>query len=630
MKKLVSTSLLVLLLAASLFAQKAPMKYGKASREEVALKVYEPDSTVDAVVLCEYGVFRPDDLTFSYTIRYKIFSKEGLNALIMSIPVSTKSAVRGLVYNMVDGKVVESKMKKESMYQERVIGSYSRIRIAPPDAREGSVIDISYNITGLPSEWNFQKMIPVLWSELIIPKTDYYRFNQRFVGYEPLFEASSIRWVAKDMPAFLPEPYISSRNNYMTTMFIEVSEIHIPGNSNSTGYHEQFSTSWNQVSDYYYEHNRYGVVLRESAGYLNDAAEEVNGASANEKELVCNALDRIQADVKWDKQNRLFPTSPLREVYVKDKTGSSADMNFLFLKLLKKLDIECYPLLMSTRSEGYINPMFPTRIRFNYTASYVKIGDEFHVIDASDKFYGHELLRPACLNGAAFLVQREKGEWVDIVPDKMSRKMINCTLNIEEDGFVEGSMQVQYTSYAAASFRKSQEGYTTQDEYLQDFEQDNPGIFVMDYQVENLDKNQGSIREIIGVEIDGNTNVGGGLIHIDPVMIDRLEENPFKLESRSCPIDFAYGRNNLYILTLNIPEGYVAEQLPAPIRLVTSDNSGVFQMNVTQLGSSLQLMYMMTIKKPVFLQSEYDELRGFYKLIVNKEAEPIILKRANP
>ncbi len=606
------------------------MKYGKVSKEEVALKFYEPDSTVDAVVLCEYGIFRPNDLTFSYTVRYKIFSKEGLNALIMSIPVNTKSAVRGLVYNMVDGKVVESKMKKESIYQERVIGSYSRMRIAPPDAREGSVIDINYSMKGLPSEWNFQKTIPVLWSELIIPDSEYFTFTQRFIGYEPLHVVNHYRWVAKDMPAFLPEPFISSRNNYMTTMFIEISEIHIPGDSYNTGYHERFSTSWNQVSEYYYDHRYYGVILRESANYLNDAAEEVKSASANGKEMVCNALDRIQTDVKWDKRNRLFPTRSFREMYLKDKTGSSADMNFLFLKLLEKLDIECYPLLLSTRSEGYINPRFPTRTRFNYTASYVKIGDKFHVIDASDKYYGADLLKPACLNGAAFLVKLEKGEWVDIVTDKMSRKMINCTLNIDEDGFVEGSMQVQYADYAAASFRKNREDYTTQDEYLQEFEQDNPGIFVMDYQVEDLDKNLGSIREVFDVEIDGNTNVGGGLIHIDPVMIDRLEENPFKLESRSCPVDFAYGRNKMYVLIMNIPEGYVVEQLPTPIKLVTSDKSGVFQMNVTQIGSSLQLMYIMTINKPVFPQDEYDELRGFYSIIVNKEAEPIILKRANP
>ena len=501
------------------------MKYGKVSKEEVALKVYEPDSTVDAVVLCEYGEFRPDELKFHYAIRYKIFTKEGLDNLIMSIPVETKSAVRGMVFNMVDGKIVESKMKKESMYEERVIGSYSRMRIAPPDAREGSVIDISYSYRGLPSEWNFQKMIPVLWSELVIPWSEYYSFNKRVTGYEPLSEGSQYRWVAKDMPAFLPEPYISSGNNYMTTMFIEISEIHIPENSYNTGYHERFSTSWDEVSQYYYDHLGYGVVLRESAGFLNDAAEEVKSASATEKELVCNALDRIQADVKWNKRNRLFPTSPFREVYVKDKTGSSADMNFLFLKLLEKLDIDCYPMLLSTRSEGCINPMFPTLNRFNYTVSYVKIGDAFHVIDASDKYYGSELLKPTCLNGAAFLVTREKGEWVEIVPDKMSRKLINCSLSVAEDGFVQGKMQVQYADYAAASFRENQEDYTTQDEYLQDFEQDNPGIFVMDYEVENLDKNQGIVSEIFEVEIDGNTNVGAGLIHIDPVMMDRLEEN---------------------------------------------------------------------------------------------------------
>ncbi len=55
----------------------------------------EPDSTVDAAVLCEYGSFDPYKLSFSYMVRYKIFSKEGLNSLIMSIPVqSTNTSIR--------------------------------------------------------------------------------------------------------------------------------------------------------------------------------------------------------------------------------------------------------------------------------------------------------------------------------------------------------------------------------------------------------------------------------------------------------------------------------------------------------------------------------------------------------
>lgn len=602
------------------------MKFGKVSDDDVAMSLYEPDSTVDAIVLCEYGYFNPRDLRFHYMIRYKIFTKEGLNSLIMTLPVKYKSEVKGMVYNMVDGSVEESKMKNESIFQERLIGSYTRVRVAPPDAREGSVIDIRYAMDLLPREWNFQKTIPVLWSELVIPSNEYITFNKRFIGYEPLHINTHSRWVAKDMPSFLPEPFINSKNNYMTTMFMEIAKVHV----HDLNIFEDYSTTWNAVSEYYYDNRSYGDYLRASATYLNDAAKEIQAASEGDKALVFNALDKIQAEVKWTKVNDFYPDISLKEIYTREKTGTAADMNFLLLKLLQKLDIECYPLLMSTRSEGYINPMFPSRSRFNYTACYVKIDDEFHVIDASDKYYGPELLKPACLNGAGFIITTNGGKWVDIVPDKMSKRMVNCILRIEEDGFVEGTMKVQYGDYAAASFRKNREEFNTEEEYLEEFEQDHPGIFVMDYTVENLDKDRGSISETFEVEIDGSANVGGGMIHIDPVMIDRLEENPFKLEQRECPVDFAYGRNSMYVLSLNIPDGYVAEQLPAPIKLVNTDKSATFQCNVNQTGASLQLMYRMSINKPVFYQKEYEELRRFYSIIVNKESEPIILKKVSP
>ena len=191
-------------------------------------------------------------------------------------------------------------------------------------------------------------------------------------------------------------------------------------------------------------------------------------------------------------------------------------------------------------------------------------------------------------------------------------------------------MQVQYAGYAAASFRKEQENYTTKDEFLEDFEQDNPGIFVMEYSVDNLDKDQGSILEKFQIEIDGNANVTDGMIYLDPVMIDRMKESPFKLESRVYPVDFGYARSKMYILNLNIPEGMEVHQLPAPIKLVTTDKSGTYHYHVSNTGSTVQVMIKMTTSKPMYLQAEYEELRSFFNFIVNKESEPIILKRANP
>lgn len=594
------------------------------------MKSYEPDSTVDAAILCEYGVFSTTSFTFQWTTRYKIFSKEGLNRLIMSVPVASKGEVKGVVFNIEDGKIVKTKLDRKSIYRERVVEDYYRMRIAPPDARAGSVIDITFSMQGLPNTWQFQKKIPVFWSELVIPKNPYISFNKRFVGYEPLQVVTSSRWVAKEMPPFHPEPYINSSNNYMTTMFLEISSIHLPGSGYSTGIYENLSEDWDDVAEYYDDHTKFGEVLRVADIYLNGAADTVDAISASETEKVVNALNRIRDEVKWNKRQRLYPSTQLRSVYVKEKTGSSADMNFLFLKLLEKLDIECYPMLMSLRDEGMINPHFPSHSRFNYVVSYVKIGDRYYTIDAADKHYPYDMLNAECLNNFGFVLWKETGEWVDIAPEKKRSRMINATLSVEEDGLLTGSMTIQHAGYASALFRKRQERYTTRDEYLEEFETDHTGTFVMDYSVENLEQDVGSVKENFSLEIEGKTNVAGGLIYLDPVLIGRITENPFKLESREYPVDYTYPRDKMYILTLAVPDGYAVEQMPAPIKLITREKSIMYQFNAVQTQNSIQIMCRMSILKPMFIQTEYSELQALYDIVVNKESEPIILKKVTP
>ena len=41
---------------------------------------------------------------------------------------------------------------------------------AMPNVNVGSVIDIEFKYNGLPYIWNFQRLIPVRHSELIIPE----------------------------------------------------------------------------------------------------------------------------------------------------------------------------------------------------------------------------------------------------------------------------------------------------------------------------------------------------------------------------------------------------------------------------------------------------------------------------
>src|SRR5687767_7960318 len=127
MKKLLA---MVLFTAACLysFAQKAPLKFGDASLEDVKMMQYEKDTSASAVILADYGVStidydQPSDgfkLLFERTTRIKIFKRDGYKYVDFEIPLyhnsSDKEKMTGLkviTYTLENGKVVETKMKSD-------------------------------------------------------------------------------------------------------------------------------------------------------------------------------------------------------------------------------------------------------------------------------------------------------------------------------------------------------------------------------------------------------------------------------------------------------------------------------------------------------------------------------------
>lgn len=61
--------ILGLFVVISISAQKVPLKFGKIDEADLAMTVYDKDSSAVAVVLCHYGVFNSTDFSFTETIR---------------------------------------------------------------------------------------------------------------------------------------------------------------------------------------------------------------------------------------------------------------------------------------------------------------------------------------------------------------------------------------------------------------------------------------------------------------------------------------------------------------------------------------------------------------------------------
>lgn len=252
-----------------LFAQKPPVKFGEVTKEELAMTSYLKDSTAPAVILADYGessiVYRQNigfSLDFVRTTRIKILTKEGLTWGDFTIPLykgkseeEKLSGLKAVTYNLENGRITESKLKNDAVFKENSSATHDLVKLTCPNVREGSVVEITYKINS-PfifnfQDWTFQSTIPVVTSEYRAQIPEYFFYDRYVQGYIPLdvneetraqnsirltsfertgqynvksqattdqidYQDHRYRWVLNNVPAFKPEPYMTSVGDYVT------------------------------------------------------------------------------------------------------------------------------------------------------------------------------------------------------------------------------------------------------------------------------------------------------------------------------------------------------------------------------------------------------------------------------
>ena len=620
MKRMKLFLLLFVIATTIVYAQKPPIKFGKIDIKDLEMTVYEPDTS--AVVLCKFGRFNGEEYKFTSIERVKVLKKSGADYAIYVISGGEDVTFRGRTYNLVDGKIVTTKLKRESIFKERVINKYYRYRIALPNVKEGSVFELERTRPGLPREWLFQKEIPVKWSEIILNESSYVSFRKKMVGFEPLAISDGSRFVAKDMPAFKSEAFMSSRSNFITKFEFDLLNVSFPG------YYKSYTTTWEAVNDRLMEHSYFGDVLNGGSGYISDVAKELKAKNLAPLERTKAAFETIKK-MNWNSNSRIYSSNTSLNFVYKDGTGNSTDINFMLLHLLKKLDIEAHPVVMSTRSNGMLNPFYPSYEKLNYTLVCVQIEDKEYLLDATEKELEFGMLPFRCLNQQGRLVTKEAGKWIDLKPQFKDRETIFYELTIEDDLKLKGKINYSRYGYSAFDFRDDYKEYAGEEDYLTSVEAKENGLTIKNYLIENLDKLGEPIRDTYEVEIKNKVEQINDMIIVNPFLFEQITDNPFKLEERQYPVDFAYLRSKYLISNIIIPDGYIVSELPKPIVMSLPDKSMSVKVQFQVQGNKLTTIFKYSINKTLFLPEEYANLKMIYEQIIKKQAEPIILKPTN-
>jgi Domain of Unknown Function with PDB structure (DUF3857) len=296
---------LVVLLSFAAFAQqiKEPKsKFGKVSDEEMNMKSYSADPNAAAVILFDKGL-----VSYTYDNQYgwvqlfevhkriKIFKKEAYDYANVSFPYWSKAKIdglKGITYNLEGGKIVETKLESDNIFNEELSKNRSVKKFNFPAVKEGSIIEYKYtirseNAVGIP-DWYFQDLIPTVWSEFetIIPDfIDYHKMSQ---GYTPFhiteekqsvssfnvvyrsetdlktsnstveninvsYNKNTMHFVQANVPALKKEAYTNSPYDYLSRILFEIKNIYNVGfqlvGSNYTMYRKGVQNTYNSWED---------------------------------------------------------------------------------------------------------------------------------------------------------------------------------------------------------------------------------------------------------------------------------------------------------------------------------------------------------------------------------------------
>jgi hypothetical protein len=106
------------------------------------------------------------------------------------------------------------------------------------------------------------------------------------------------------------------------------------------------------------------------------------------------------------------------------------------------------------------------------------------------------------------------------------------------------------------------------------------------------------------------------------------KENPFKSAQRFYPVEMPYAIDETYLLRLDVPEGYVVDEMPKQLIVkLNEEGDGMFEYRLSESNGIISMRSRLKISRAYFLPEEYEMLREFFNLVVKKHNEQIVFKK---
>ncbi|MFZ0453308.1 MAG: transglutaminase domain-containing protein [Ignavibacteriaceae bacterium] len=648
--------LIIFICAGFLYSQEPPIKWGEIPQVDLEMKSYPKDTNATAVILCDYGESDIDDdfnIIFDRILRVKILNRNGYKWGTLSIVLNTKdhlediSNIEGVTYNLDDnGKIAATELDNDDIFEEKIDDDHTGYKFTLPNLKPGCIIEVKYKIISRSiyfiQSWTFQHDEPVEWSEYRVFFPPNIVYDGIYSGFEPWYAkqllsvdkhyggyASTIlgeivkchefRYVVKDAPAIREEPYITTTDDYVNKVEIQLAGYVFPRSreNNVLG-------SWEKVVSELIENDNFGEKI-DVTGDVEDLAAKITKDLITPEDKVKAVYNWVTKSIVWDGKNRVTADNDVDDV-LELKKGSNAEITFLLLSLLKSVGIEGYPVILSTRGNGKMQELYPIINQFNYCVAKVVIGNKSYIIDGTNPLRPMDLLPSKILGVSGLAIKEGEGpvEWINFTCDKnnINKTLINVKIN--KDGSLTGIVDDSYGEYRSLSVREDLRNKKEIDFAKELFDSESEGFSIDSVSILNKDSLDAPLKIKSQISSSAYVQKSGDLVYINPFMVHRLKENPFKTKVRKFPVDYAYPNSIVIIMNYELPEGYELKE-PFSKKGYYLENDIAYTRQMMVENNRIQIISKMEIKNSTITPNDYEKLKNIYSQNVSAQSEQLVI-----
>ncbi|QBA21340.1 DUF3857 domain-containing protein [Chryseobacterium indologenes] len=598
------------------------------------------DENAPAEILYKSAYFMIDNNTGNlhkrYFYRVKIYDKDKAEDwLNLEIPIynigSNRESLgkfKAFTYNLENGNSVPVKVEKSSQYKSKENKYVTLTKFAFPGVKNGSILEYQYEIIS-----PFRFMIPEVLIESDTPSlnTEYVfdtpinmSYNVNYTGgitpkYREMEERylygsqyRTYRFAYENLKGFKTEKFVRNDRNFRTKISAEL-------NSTNFGELKLYSSSWDQIGKRLYESEDFGGELKKAK-----LAKENMPAGISEMKTdleKANAIfSYVQKTFTWNKDKGIYTEDGIRKL-LETKVGNAAEINLFLVMMLREAGLKADPLVISTVENGLINLVSPNVSNMNFVLAAISIDDQLHIYDATSKQSSLDEIPLKNWNQYGILVTKGKTLLIQMANVKSSNTFLTVNGKINDDGSISGTYSDRdtgaYAMYVKDSYDDNAEKYKKQ--YKENFSMDFTDI---DSKVLENGDFESSMKFSSPNLID---RVGKKMI-INPMLFLNKNSNEFdQTEVRQYPIDFGSPITKVKKVTLEIPEGYVIEEMPKEKKIVTEDKEIEYTYSIVQKGNKLEVTTTTKINSSDYPKEYYPAFKQIWGVASKFENQVISL-----